>query len=308
MPVATSPAQSSQNPIKQGHCPRCLPLPKVPIFHHPLLRVPEHPGYHPSPPPTTGRGGAGSRASISALTGPQSIRRAPAPVGTARGALTDAHSYPFSPRKAPSRRPGGGIRTRPGDRGAAGPASGADGTRRRRGCALGLWEPGTARSARACPGRTRGAFAARALGSGLRPLGLCSRRAANRVGRRAGTRGPGASRRGAAAGSCSGDGRPAGSGSVAQAPSRLRSGLVSRSRSGWGRRTAEAAAARPRREAGPRAGRCALRDLLLARVQMPGVTEGGVRLALFTHRVKQYPVPAREMQTPEPRGVALRCL
>lgn len=90
-------------------------------------------------------------------------------------------------------------------------------------------------------------------------------------------------------------------------PAAFAAGSFPKSRSGWGRRTAEAAASRPQREAGPRAGRCALRDLLLARVRMPGVTEAGVRLALFTHRVKQYPVPAREMQTPEPRGVVLRC-
>nr|XP_031295147.1 uncharacterized protein LOC105093297 [Camelus dromedarius] len=124
----------------------------------------------------------------------QRISRRPVPAGTARRARTDARSYPFSPRRAPSRCPGGGIHARPGGRGPPGPASGAEGTRRRRGCALRLREPGLARSFRASPGRTRGAFAARALGSGRRPLGLCSRpgaaAAANRVGRRAGTKRP----------------------------------------------------------------------------------------------------------------------
>ena len=122
------------------------------------------------------------------------------PAGTCSRARTDARSYPFSAGRAPSRRPGGGICARPGGRGPAGPGSGADEPRRRRSCALRLGESGSARSARASPGRTRGAFATRTLGS-LRPLGLRSRWSAagvaHGVGRKAGAQRAGTSRWGA---------------------------------------------------------------------------------------------------------------
>ncbi|XP_020946459.1 uncharacterized protein LOC110260475 [Sus scrofa] len=82
----------------------------------------------------------------------------------------------------------------PGRSGLRWPSAGGGRTRRRRCCALRFGELGLARSARASPDRTRGAFVSRALRSWLRAFGLCSRqaaaRAANRVGRRAGIKGP----------------------------------------------------------------------------------------------------------------------
>ena len=222
----------------QEHCPLSLPLLRVPVFHNLLLCVPSTLDTAPGPPPPLEGAVPGSGASIPALIGPQRISGPPAPVGTVRRARTDACSYPCSPRRAPSRRPGRGIHARQGGRGPAGPASGMDGTRRLRGCALGLGEPGTARSARASPGRTRGAFAARALGSGWRPLGLCSRwaaaGAANRRGRRAGTKGPAPVRAARRRAPAPGDSRPAGAVPVARAPAACAAGSVSRSLSGAG--------------------------------------------------------------------------
>lgn len=192
-----------------------------------------------SPPPPFSHLFLARLGPISALIGPESLSRPPSPVGTACRARKGARSYPFSPRSAPSRRPGGGIHASPGGPGSAGPAPGADETRRRRCCALRFGELGLARSARASPDRTRGAFVSRALRSWLRAFGLCSRqaaaRAANRVGRRAGIKGP------------VGEVLLRGLATLKLSPSlqghsrrrcRLRTG--SRSHSGWGRRTAEA--------------------------------------------------------------------
>lgn len=141
-----------------------LPLLRVPIFQAFLLWVTCVPWNTLRLPWNGGPGGP--RGLISALTERQRINRPPVPRGTASRAPTNAGSYLFSPRTAPSRRPGGGISARPGGRGPAGPGAFAAATSRCRGCALRLGEPGQARSTGASPGRTRGAFAARALGSG----------------------------------------------------------------------------------------------------------------------------------------------
>lgn len=139
-------------------------------------------------------------------------------------------SYPFSPRGAPSRRPGGDISARPGSRRPAGPGAGAQATWRRRGGAFGLGEPGQARSTRASPGRTRGAFAA------ARARVWAAPRAQRPPG-------GGARRRGRGAGCCLPCPGPAGSvGSAGPLPLAPRTGSRSHSGGRGGRRERTAVA------------------------------------------------------------------
>lgn len=175
------------------------------------------PGLTPSPPPATRPGTAGP--SLPSLN--------------CRGsaALSTGGSYPFCPRGAPSRRPGGGISARPGGRRPAGPAAAAEATWRRRGGALGLGEPGRARSTGASPGRTRGAFAAARARVWAAPGAPQPPGRAGAADRRAKGGDHGAAGRWGAAGSCLPCPGPAGSvGSAGPQPPAPRAG--SRSLSG----------------------------------------------------------------------------
>lgn len=275
------------------------------FFHHLLLRVPEHPGYHPPRP----HHWKGRRRVPSIHLRPHWTTEHPSrsgAVGTARGALTDAHSYPFSPERphravqeeasARARETGARLGRR---RVRMGPGAAA-------GCALELWEPGTAPLRPRLPGPDTWCLRRPARwdpGCGPSASAAAGPRTAWGEGQGPGRPGPVGGR----GGGLLLRGRPTARApdSVAQAPSRLRSGLVSRSRSGWGRRTAEAAASRPRRRPGQgrEGARCAAS--FSRACGCPGSLRWSPPRALHSPGEKQYPVPAREMQTPEPRGVAL---